>query len=514
MSCDYILFSHLYEKPLTELLAPGTRWLRELVELLQDGRNPGMAVLFHHSGWQGLVRGTLLGTLDERSVEAARQANALAQQIEAAAIQYSAKGMSRVRIVTAMDLLPLVREIASKNPKIPPDKLANFLGTNFAGSRYDFPKLVESFLRLRNPAEVPILRIDQDVLFNDVPHPDTGLCAPSGLAAPIQLMVAQFRRLQSQSDRQPFLFSGQYQSNTGQRPTATWSPTEWLSTFATRPYPALIVDESGDLQFEDAILRAYYGIDATGSRLEVTADGMPQGIAYLGAPPVNSPISGALMMLSQDLVAATPPFCNFRTNVVWIDDYLNYAMHRELARSIDHMSSFGLKTPPLFAECKVTKSRPAIDDAKEYARTNYLPALVRGCIVDAWIQPDTRTKIDSQHWAPPGPFIRYLRSAQRTGGLNLAAAQQCRDELRQCAHVRIDEIRDQWLRLPQTSPHRTLAAEWVVEDNIPMRIELEILLDDTLEYIEWAVAWPKVVETVRNSDLKLLKIDQPAHQHR
>lgn len=509
MSCDYVLFSHLYEKTLNELLAPGRRWLQELMELLEDSRNPGMAVLFYHSGWQGLVRGTLFGTVDERSVEVARQAGCLAQQIERAAVQYSRQPTSRLRIVTALDLLPLVREIATHQPAIPVEKLANFLGTNFAGSRYDFPKLVESFLRLRNPTEVPILRVDQDVLFNEISDPDAGLSSPAGLRAPIQFMVAQFHRLYSQSDRQPFLISGQYQSNTGQRPTSTWTPKEWQSAFATRPYPALIIDESGGLQFEDAMLRAFYGIDETGTHLEVTADGQPQGIACIGAPPLISPISGALMVVSPELTAAIPPFCNFRTNVVWIDDFLNYAVHRELSRAADHTFPHGLIHSPLCAECEVAKARPIIADFREYARTNYLPALVRGCIFDAWIQPDSRTKIESGRIAPPGPFIRYLRSAQESGGLSPIAAEQCREELNQAAWVRLNQVRDQWLNLPNGTLHPTLAAEWLAEENLASLVELEVLLDDTLEYIEWAVAWPKVIETVCSIPWGSLKIDLP-----
>lgn len=512
MSCDYILFSHLYEKTLNELLAPGMRWLQELMELLEDSRNPGIAVLFYHSGWQGLVRGALLGTVDEQSVEAARQANALAQQIEAAALQYSTQSTGRLHVVTALDLLPLVREIAINHPAIPAEKLANFLGTNFAGSRYDFPKLVESFLRLRNPTEAPVLRIDQDVLFNEISDPDAGLSAPAGLRTPIQFMAAKFRRLQSQPDRQPFLISGQYQSNTGQRQTSTWTPMEWLSAFATRPYPALIVDESGDLQFEDATLRAFYGIDATGSRLEVTADGQPQGIACVGAPPLSSPISGALMMLSRELAAAIPPFCNFRTNVVWIDDFLNHAVHRELSRTADHDSPRELIHSPLCAECNVIKARPVIDDAREYAQTHYLPALVRGCIFDAWIQPDSRTKIEPEHFAPPGPFIRYLQSAQQSDGLSPIAAEQCREELNQAAWLRLNQVRNQWSNLPNATPHPILAAEWIAKENLACQVELEVLLDDTLEYIEWAVAWPKVVETVRGIPWGTLKIDLPVRQ--
>lgn len=514
MNCDYILFSHLYEKTLTELLAPGNEWLQELVELLHDSRTPGMAVLFYHSGWQGLVRGALLGTADERSIHEARQAGELAQQIEAIAAQHSPQGINRLRVVTALDLLPLVQKVESNHPEIPVQQLANYFGTNFSGSRYDFPKLVESFLRLRSPAEAPVLRIDQDVLFNEIADEETGLSAPAALRSPIQLMVTQYRHHQSRPDHKPFLISGRYQGNSSYGQTSSWPPTEWLSTFATRPYPALIVNASGDLQFENATLRAYYGIDATGTRLEITADGQPTGLSRIGAPPLSSPISGALLVLSQELAAATPPFCNFRTNVVWIDDFLNYAVHRELLRTADHFPSCEFSQSPLYSDCRVAKARPGIDDAREYARMHYLPALVRGCIVDAWIQPDVRTKIDTQRIAPPGPFILHLQSAQQSGGMPPIATRQCREELKQSALLRLNEVREQWSNLPNATPHPTLAAEWISEGNLAAQIDLDILLDDTLEYIEWAAAWPKVIETVRSVPWGTLKIDLPVRQQR
>lgn len=514
MNCNYILFSHLYDKTLTELLAPDKRWLQELVELLHDHGTPGMAILFYHSGWQGLVRGELLGTVDNPSIDAARQALELAHQIEAAATQHSPDGTCRLRIVTALDLLPVVQKIAVNHLAIPRELLANFLGTNFSGSRYDFPKLVESLIRLRNPPEIPVLRIDQDVLFNDIRDEKTGFSAPATLRSPIQCMVTRCRRWQSQSERQPLLISGQYQVHTSQEQSSAWSPTDWLTTFATRPYPALIINDSGDLEFEDATLRAYYGIDATGTDLELTADGQPKGLASIGAPPLGSPISGALMFLSQDLAAATPPFCNFRMNVVWIDDFLNYAIHRELFRTADQTPGSEFSHTPLYADCKLAKARPSIEDAREYALTNYLPALARGCILDAWIQPDSRTKIEPQRAAPPGPFIRHLQTALQSGGLTPIAAERCRQELKQSALQRLNEVQRQWSSLPNATPHPTLAVEWIAEGNLASQVELETLLDDTLEYIEWAVAWPDVVQTVRHIPRRTLKLDLPAGPER
>lgn len=512
MSCDYILFSHLYEKPLLELLDADARRVRELVQLLEEAHHPGMAVLFYHAGWKELVRGALLGIADEHSIAPARQASLLAHQIEAVARQISAHDESPVRIITALDLLPLIEQIASDNPAIPAEKLANFLGTNFTGSRYDLPKLVESFLRLRSPSEIPILRIDQDVLFNDVAYPDSGLCAPRGLAAPIQQMLEYCHHFRTQQAPHSHLVSGQYLSSTAARRTATWTPTEWLSTFATRPFPALIVTEAGDLQFEEETLRSYYGLDPSGTQIEITDDGSPKGIARLGAPPLNSPISGALMTLSSSLVAATPPFCNFRTNVVWIDDYLNFALHRELSQSAGDDAHPHFANPPTYAACKVAKARPVVDDAREYTLTNYLPALVRGCIVDAWIQPDARIKLDRLRTAPPGPLIRHLHAAQQSGSLSSKAAQQCREELRQSAWLRLEDVRKQWSGLPHPTSQSTLASEWLALDDLASLVELEVLLDDTLEYIEWAVAWPQVVTTVYTSHRAQLRIDVPTRR--
>jgi hypothetical protein len=214
-----------------------------------------------------------------------------------------------------------------------------------------------------------------------------------------------------------------------------------------------------------------------------------------------------LLTFNVPLVIDVPPFCNFRTNVVWIDDFLKFAMHREMHRLSNNAVSPAFLNSPLMATCEAVKERPPISNARGYTLDNYLPALVRGCVVDAWIQPDARTKVDFSAAAMPGPFIRHLQTARQQGGFGSEQAQSCREELLQSAIVRLNEVRDQWAGLPSIGTIRSLASEWISLGDLSSLIGLETLIEDTLEYIEWAVAWPVVTNAVRALPRGSLKFD-------
>ncbi|MFM9965349.1 MAG: hypothetical protein ACKV2Q_29540 [Planctomycetaceae bacterium] len=506
MNCDYFLFSHLYENNLNDLSGNKNEWLRDLVVLLEASDFPGMVVLFYDRGWQELVRGTLLGGDVAAALAVAEQAARTAERVEAAAQSLSSQAGSRVLVVTALDLLPLVQRLGQSCAGVTATKLANFLGTNFSGARYDFPKLIEAFLRLRNLGGCPVLRIDQDVLFNTSKYPGTELHAPLGLAESVRTMVGEYRRRCALADSPAFLMTGRYLNSAGTT-VNDWSRNDWLGAFATRPFPALAVDSTGEPLFHAPTLQAYYGVDDSASHLKIDGEGLPAGLSRIGAPPVNSPISGSLLTFNAPLVIEAPPFCNFRTNVVWIDDFLKFAMHRELHRLPNTTVSSAFSNSPLIATCETVKERPPISNARSYTLENYLPALVRGCVVDAWIQPDARTKVDFSAAASSGPLIRHLQAARQHGGLGAEQARSCRAELSQSASVRLNEVRDQWARLPSVGDLPSLATEWSGRGELSSLIGLETLLEDTLEYIEWAVVWPVVTDAVRALPRGFLKFD-------
>lgn len=506
MNCDYILFSHLYENNLNDLSANKNDWLRDLVLLLEASDFPGMAVFFDNRGWQDLVRWTLLGGEVSAALAVAKQAAVTAKRVEDAAQRFSSQASPRVLVVTVLDLLPLVQNLSQSCLGVDPAKLANFLGTSFRGSRYDFPKLIEAFLRLRNLDGCPVLRIDQDVLFNNSPYPVTELHAPLGLAKPVRDMVGEYRRRSSVAVSQAFLMSGRYLNSAGST-VNDWSPQDWLGAFATRPFPALAVDPTGEPLFHAPMLLAYYGVDDAASHIATASDGLPVGLSRIGAPPLNSPISGSLLTFNAPLVVEAPPFCHFRTNVVWIDDFLKFAMHRELHRLPNNAVSPAFSNSPLMATCETVKERPPISNARGYTLDTYLPALVRGCVVDAWIQPDARTKVDFSAAASPGPFIRHLQAARQQGRFDSEQTQSCREELLRSASVRLNEVSDQWARLPTVGNLPSLATEWLPRGELSSLIDLKTLLEDTLEYIEWAVAWPEVTDAVRAMPRDSLKFD-------
>ena len=436
------------------------------------------------------------------------QAGATAQRVEEVAKTFSSRSGCPVLVVTVLDLLPLIQNLGLVCSSVAPAKLANFLGTNFARSPYDFPKLVEAFIRLRNLGGCPVLRIDQDVLFNTTKYPKTDVTPPLRLAEPIRAMVSEYYRQSSLGDSPVFLITGRYLNSTAGT-VENWSPDDWLGAFATRPFPALAEDSAMQPIFHAKTLLAYYGVNDTVSLIEACEDGLPAGISRIGAPPLNSPISGSLLTFNEPLVMNVPPFCNYRLNVVWIDDFLKFALHRDQFRLSNNEVSPDFLTAPLIGSCQTVKQRPTINNARAYTLDTYLPALVRGCVVDAWIQPDARTKLDFSAAAEPGPLIRHLQAARQSGALSAEQASSCRADLLQSSLVRLGEVKELWERLPPVDGIDSLGAEWVGRGPLSSQIALETLIEDTLEYIEWAVAWPTVANAVRAYPRGALKFDLP-----
>src|SRR6185295_13616273 len=140
-----------------------TSYFRGLKELLETPGHEGIVLLFYASGIE-----ELLDNLSKTKAELIRDhpklqfasrfgatflAAAKAQQLE-----------RRVRMITAVDLHDILGRIS---PDIAQKAHVNVVGPE-AGIRYDVPKIPEAVVRLRSLGHgVPVLRLDQDVLFGN-----------------------------------------------------------------------------------------------------------------------------------------------------------------------------------------------------------------------------------------------------------------------------------------------------------------------------------------------------------
>jgi hypothetical protein len=100
-----------------------------------------------------------------------------------------------------------------------------------------------------------------------------------------------------------------------------------------------------------------------------------------------------------------PPFSNFGSNVMWIDDHLKHSLHRAL----NHFTSgetLNLPDPGLsdarLADVMVVKARPSVDNLPSYVFEVYLPTLLWGSVLDAWITHDPILKCRFLSLGPNG----------------------------------------------------------------------------------------------------------------
>nr|VFK38754.1 MAG: hypothetical protein BECKTC1821D_GA0114238_100560 [Candidatus Kentron sp. TC] len=249
------------------------------------------------------------------------------------------------------------------------------------------------------------------------------------------------------------------------------------------------------------------------------------------------------MCLSDGAILDLPPFSNFQRNVMWIDDYLKYALHRELwhlSQKLVRNKNGGVLTERV-PDTHVFKKRPKVENAGYYTLGGYLPTVLYGAIMNAWIQPDHAANLPQtqQNSFPPGVLTRALEDALKTGWLNERNAPKLKDDLRRVAMERIAEVAEEWEKLKlKNGKGQSLAALWVtnpcaspIEDmdetirkelkiekewigwglfkdpksklndaenlNPKAREALDILIDDAVNYIEWTPEWPRFIQSVR-----------------
>lgn len=579
MPAKYVLYSHYGAFEQEDLNAfkagkidpegfKGIRFLVEhlngLKELLNTPGHAGLLVLFYAAGYHdfldGLASGTSIEQLWSESVPfrfAQSFRTCISQKLKEKQLE------NRVRIITPFEL----HDIFGRVNAIVADQLRYFFVGNAEGVRYDAPKVVEAILRLRLLGNgLPVLRIDHDVLFTEANRNIRDL----GLFKAITCAVRAYQLRIAETSVSTFVFSASYDHGSLFSGSNTRNGFEtWSQAFATRIYPALVVDQKqiGNLQinqneteqawnyyaeehFDEKFTRQFYGFRKYGSQYVTN---WKTGLASIGAHPLYSVISGALLCLSEGAILDLPPFSNFRMNVSWIDDHLKYSLHR----AMDHFTSgetldleYGLSDARMDT-VMVSKERPRIPNLPRYVCEGYLPTLLWGTIVDAWITTDPilkfrfaelKTSEEKEYWRRAkehqgeAPLPRALRRALEIGSFDPTqrAVFTLRTELKAVAATRIERVRQLWSAIEIQNGKSTFASNWAqgkigqvigegsfegcsdlwrglapnrslndpirrIED-LPGVITARVLelIDDTIEYIRWTLQWPKFVQIVRS----------------
>jgi hypothetical protein len=485
-----------------------------------------------------------------------RFAEEVQNYVEGKLAHYSQDGL-RVRFVTSLDLIEILGRVNWN------------LAVNFRGwllgdveqLRYDAPKIVEAIVRLRLLGTgIPVFRLDWDVLFRGDQLEGNAATPDLGLFKAIVSCRQAFLLRRDESRVATFLLSASYDTSGVSDPDLAPRFDSWRGAFATRVFPAIPVvpgrfpaaadgwEDYLEEVFREDIARKFYGLTRKG----LNSNGI-QGIGSIGAHPLVSVISGAMLCLSEGAIVDLPPFSNFGINVSWIDDHLKYCLHRELR----HLTTVQLESEPLLSDAKldsvrVTKARGPITNFPRYVLGNYLPTLLWGTIMDAWITPDRLLKYRPEDGLSEEEQKRWHQLSRKgaSGAILTKALQEAlamqhianRRELEQRliaeAVSRIADVRNEWMGLQGDDGTETFASIWakgIVRNYFPgiddrclgMAPKIPInrtfnniyelndylipdfmrLRDDAVQYIDFTLHWPNIVQVVRSVEPGMVRFD-------
>jgi len=457
---DFYLFAHVskqsevrrylepHAKDLVDLLAgaerkgvlvlytaPGDMW-KKMVLLVHDSRT---AADFALRGPQEIAamaaaKGERLSGLRSELEALQQHCYSLMQEMEARYPQLA--DLHRIRIVSPLDFCTILDSIMTRLPKDFMYWLQN--------TTYDVPKLVDAILRLRGLGNsVPVMRFDEDVLFNKYSLADGMARIKSSVAEGVNT----FRGRQQDVATQSWVSSGQYVhlglpefSAEDRRKFVPWN-----EGFSTRCNPALLatpglcqaaqfeheatwVPTDSDLEegtLEDAMMQ-FYGLEAAdkGDQGAVrtarpslnpndserrTADLARLGNTMIGANPMRAVVSGAALNMPSGVILDLPPFSHFRLNVMWIDDHCLGRSAADIGGTTHCDTTQG--------KGNVVKARSKPGNCAWYTLEVYMPTLLYGCIMDAWINNSEDAYL--LKCLPEDLPTDFLRSKARALGLRL-----------------------------------------------------------------------------------------------
>jgi hypothetical protein len=538
-----------------------------LEELLSSPAHEGVLVVFYAPGFADFLDGIAKGHSRDAllKLDEVAFASTVSQYVDSLLTTHRDLS-TRVRFVTPIDLLDILGRLNWGGAQ---DLRWRFIGKK-PGIRYDTPKIVEAFVRLRLLGTgVPVFRLDYDVLFRGDENKNT---PDLGLFKTVASCLRAYRLRLEEPSVATFLFSASYDARgiISSQEDSTFSG--WSRAFATRVFPALPVrrtevakvgtDQNGSPYtwdtyaakvFDEQLARRFYGLRST----SLATDGVT-GIGRIGAHPTASVISGAMLCLSEGAILDLPPFSNFSLNVSWIDDHLKYSLHRELR----HLTTVELKVEPLLSDAKldpiiVEKARGSISNLPEYVLGKYLPTLLWGAVMDAWItphpllkyRPEDLTPGDHEAWLKitrrgqsDGVLAAALQAALERGSFLMGERVALEQDLVKVGLARLSEVRNHWSELVSKDGDtvtETFASIWaggrvesyfpeltdrctgITQPQVPLtgpvtskaqlnghlHEDFDRLVDDALDYIEWTLEWPTIVQVVRSVEQGTVRTD-------
>jgi len=322
------------------------RWQEQLT-LYRDCPNVDLIYVFIIEGYQALLAGII--PFKMLTIE-----RAMRDVLEAAATNVRVR--HKVQIVGIDELIPTLtylQDIAEHRNQ----PLNNLLLGAGKDTYYDSPKMIEAFVRLARGfhirSEEVILRFDEDVAVNQ----DS-----------IDALIDYHNTLPYGKSNDEFRFlSGNYLYH---------NPRDLLNDYAVRTHHFAQVGAQR-LNPKDS----NYG----------TAKQWLDSIVNIGANPHNQVISGAGLSMSLKSIMTLPPFANAGSPIIWIDDHLKRLLHEALG----HLDPLKKANPPMdvssYRCCKdASFEQDRYPDGVQqgdinWAVNEYLPRLVRGCVMDILI---------------------------------------------------------------------------------------------------------------------------------
>jgi len=535
----------------------------------------GLLVLFYAPGFAECLDGIAEGKDEETLLEIPRLRFASAVQTYLKQLLEKDRVFApRLRFVTPLDLQKIFGRM--KDWKMTDQLRSWFVGSR-EGGKYDSPKTVEAIVRLRLLGSgIPVFRLDHDVLFRGEDNWDKKNLE---FSSTIGTCLKAYEKRRDSSNLSSFIFSASYdhQSLRNHNPLAKKDEifSKWSRAFATRVFPALPVrrdliarlkskkakskytwQDYAVESFSQSLAHKFFGLDE--NHKVSTKD----GIGRIGAHPTAAVISGAMLYLSDGAILDLPPFSNFRLNVSWIDDHLKYCLHREL-RHLSRRNSKAYATEtrydPLLGHARldeviVQKARDDVrNDLPEYLFNEYLPTLLWGTVMDAWITRDPLLKYRPEELSARDckSFSKILRKRESEAVLPSALQKALREndgpgsterdslekKLLNAALERINEVRNQWMKLTEDGVD-TFASIWAKGevgsyfrltlkypgicvpgfpagrritnfDHIDRHLfdGLKRLVEDAIKYIEWTLKWPTIVQVLRSIEQGTLRTD-------
>lgn len=538
----------------------------------------GLLVLFYAPGFAEVLEG-----IDRRKNEKALLR--LDELKFAKAVENYLKGelrkdyeglLPRFRFVIALDLQRIFGRMYTKNIKQPLRSWFFGQGADEAGGmKYDSPKTVEAIVRLRLLGSgIPVFRLDYDVLFRG---PENSGKKNLEFSSTIGSCLKAYELKRDSPNIFSFIFSASYDYLLLRKAAEARDFNAWSRAFATRVFPAIplrkaqlrkINSKKGPKPvytwqdyaqdwFSPSLAYKFFGLD------DQLKNKTLSGIGKIGAHPISSVISGAMLCLSDGAILDLPPFSNFRMNVMWIDDHLKYCLHRELrhlSRAEVRATATEIRSRPLLSHARLDDvlvqktGRKVSDNFEKYLFDQYLPTLLWGAIMDGWITGTPLLKFRSEDLSDQkrdafailqdreskSVLARALQNALREGGFEVPAQNALKKNLLKEALTRINQVRNQWMKLTEDGVE-TFASVWAKgtvdscfrglerelkypaiadaklkptqqithTDHLNRNVHLGLvdLIDDAKDYIQWTLDWPKIVQVVRSIEQGTLKTD-------